>query len=54
MKQTFTQILIGAAMGALVSAALFAPALVSFERATPSGFNVFLGDYGYHFAMGGF
>lgn len=40
----------GALMGALVSAALFGPALVSVERATPSGLNVFVGDYGYHFA----
>ena len=50
MKQTLTHILIGAAMGALVSAALFGPFYVSIERATPSGFNVFVGDAGYHFA----
>jgi len=39
----------GLFMGALVSAALFGPALVSVERATPSGFNVLWGDSGFHF-----
>jgi hypothetical protein len=42
----------GALMGAAISAAVFAPMLISIERATPSGFNVFFGDYGFHFAMG--
>ena len=40
----------GIFMGAIVSAALLGPALVSVERATPSGFNVFWGDTGFHFA----
>lgn len=43
----------GIFMGALASAALFGPALVSVERATPNGFNVYFGDAGYHFAAGG-
>ena len=44
----------GALAGLAIGAALFGPALVSIERATPSGFNVYFGDFGYHFAMGGF
>ncbi|WP_304189411.1 hypothetical protein [Lentibacter algarum] len=47
-------ITLGALAGLAISAAFFGPALISIERATPSGFNVFIGDFGYHFAMGGF
>ena len=47
-------IIFGALAGLAISAALFGPALISIERATPSGFNVFIGDYGHHFAMEGF
>lgn len=43
-------LVIGMFMGAVASAALFGPSLVSVERAAPSGLNIFVGDYGYHFA----
>ena len=46
-------ILIGALAGLAISAALFGPFCVSIERATPSGFNVFVGNTGYHFAGAG-
>ncbi len=39
----------GLVAGVLLSLALFAPLLVKIETATPTGFNVFVGDYGYHF-----
>lgn len=52
MKTILKNLALGALMGAIISIALFAPMLVSVERAAPSGFNVFFGDYGYHFAMG--
>ena len=53
MKNHIFNAIKGALMGAAISAAVFAPMLISVERATPSGFNVFIGDHGYHFAMGG-
>ena len=46
-------ITLGALAGLAIGAALFGPALISIEHATPSGFNVYFGDFGYHFAMGG-
>ncbi len=39
----------GLVAGVLLSIALFAPMLITIETATPTGFNVFVGDYGYHF-----
>ena len=45
-------ITIGALAGLAISAALFGPFYVSIERATPNGINLFVGDYGYHFAGG--
>ena len=42
-------ILKGLIAGVLLSIALFAPLLVTIETATPTGFNVYVGDYGYHF-----
>lgn len=39
---------IGLLMGLAISAALFGPALISIEFATPNGINIFFGDFGYH------
>jgi hypothetical protein len=52
MKTTLQNLTLGALMGAIISIALFAPMLVSVERAAPNRFNVLFGEYGYHFAMG--
>jgi len=51
MRDTIKNIAIGLGMGAIISAALFLPAM-SIEQAIPSGFNVYFGEYGYHVSLG--